>query len=181
MQVLDDLLGIHATMLRRIVGFAQFYHAQQMTVDMSAGNETHKLSICKPAIYKQVVETNTSFDSILDHIYGLVCFLHQVFIHTLFYRLPFVVPGIASFALLSSKPLNLLLVLSLLTMKREIKKELANSIGQHHGQTFITKDALLMNMRPNSSYEFSRHACLRCISIINNQTNRLVMMNGCAA
>ena len=46
---------------------------------------------------------------------------------------------------------------------------------------FVVKDALLMNMRPNSSYEFSRHACLRCISIINNQTNRLVMMNGCAA
>lgn len=83
MQVFDDLLGIHLTMLRCIVGFAQFNHAQQVTLDMSAGNETHKLSICKPAIYKQVVETHTSFDSILDHIYGLVCLLHKVFIHTL--------------------------------------------------------------------------------------------------
>ena len=89
--------------------------------------------------------------------------------------------GIASIALLSSKSLNLLLVLSLLTMKREIEKELANAIGQHHGQTLITKDALLMNMRPDSSYEFGRHTSLRCISIINNQTNRLVMMNSCAA
>ena len=26
-----------------------------------------------------------------------------------------------------------------------------------------------------------RHTSLRCISIINNQTNRLVMMNSCAA
>ena len=77
--------------------------------------------------------------------------------------------------------LFLLLVLSLLTMKREIKKKLANAIGQHHGQTLITKDALLMNMRPDSSYEFGRHTSLRCISIINNQTNRLVMMNSCAA
>ena len=45
----------------------------------------------------------------------------------------------------------------------------------------ITKDALLMNMRPDSSYEFGRHTSLRCISIINNQTNWLVMMNSCAA
>ena len=174
------IFGHYGTELS-IVGFAQFNHAQQVTLDMSAGNETHKLSVCKPAIYEQVIKANTSLDGILDHIYGLVCLLHQIFIHTLFYRLPFVVLGIASFALLSSKSLNLLLVLSLLTMKREIEKELANAIGQHHGQTLITKDALLMNMRPDSSYEFGRHTSLRCISIINNQTNRLVMMNSCAA
>ena len=76
---------------------------------------------------------------------------------------------------------NLLLVLSLLTMKREIEKELANAIGQHHGKTLITKDALLMNMGPNSSNEFCLHACFRSIGIINNQTDQLVMTNGCTA
>ena len=30
--MLDDLLGIHITMLRGIVGIAQFDHAQQVTV-----------------------------------------------------------------------------------------------------------------------------------------------------
>lgn len=34
LQVLDDLLGIHLTMFRCIVGFAQFNHAQQVTLDM---------------------------------------------------------------------------------------------------------------------------------------------------
>lgn len=142
---------------------------------------THKYSVRKPVIYEHVIKANISLDGILDHIYGLVCLLHQVFVHTLLYRLSLVVLGIASLTLLISKSLNLLLVFPLLTMKREIEKELANSIGQHHGQTLITKDALLMNMRPNSSYEFSLHTCLRRISIINNQTNRLVMMNSCAA
>lgn len=142
---------------------------------------THKYSIRKPVIYEHVIKANISLDGILDHIYGLVCLLHQVFVHTLLYRLSLVVLSIASLTLLISKSLNLLLVFPLLTMKREIEKELANSIGQHHGQTLITKDALLMNMRPNSSYEFSLHTCLRRISIINNQTNRLVMMNSCAA
>lgn len=66
-------------------------------------------------------------------------------------------------------------------MKREIEKKLSNSIGQHYGQTLITKDAFLMNMRPKLSYEFSLHTSLRRISIINNQTNRLVMMNSNAA
>ena len=101
-QVLDDLLGVHITMLRCIVGFAQFDHAQQVAFDMSAGNETHKLSVCKPAIYEQVVEADTSLDGILDHIYGLVCLLHQVFVHTLLYRLSLVVLGIASLTLLIS-------------------------------------------------------------------------------
>lgn len=142
---------------------------------------THKYSVRKPVIYEHVIKANISLDGILDHIYGLVCLLHQVFVHTLLYRLSLVVLSIASLTLLISKSLNLLLVFPLLTMKREIEKELANSIGQHHGQTLITKDALLMNMRPNSSYEFSLHTCLRRISIINNQTNRLVMMNSCAA
>ena len=142
---------------------------------------THKYSVRKPVNYEQVIKANISLDGILDHIYGLVCLLHQVFVHTLLYRLSLVVLGIASLTLLISKSLNLLLVFPLLTMKREIEKELANSIGQHHGQTLITKDALLMNMRPNSFYEFSLHTCLRRISIINNQTNRLVMINSCAA
>lgn len=142
---------------------------------------THKYSVRKPVIYEHVIKANISLDGILDHIYGLVCLLHQVFVHTLLYRLSLVVLSIASLTLLISKSLNLLLVFPLLTMKREIEKELANPIGQHHGQTLITKDALLMNMRPNSSYEFSLHTCLRRISIINNQTNRLVMMNSCAA
>lgn len=142
---------------------------------------THKYSVRKPVIYEHVIKANISLDGILDHIYGLVCLLHQVFVHTLLYRLSLVVLSIASLTLLISKSLNLLLVFPLLTMKREIEKELAGSIGQHHGQTLITKDALLMNMRPNSSYEFSLHTCLRRISIINNQTNRLVMMNSCAA
>lgn len=142
---------------------------------------THKYSVRKPVIYEHVIKANISLDGILDHIYGLVCLLHQVFVHTLLYRLSLVVLSIASLTLLISKSLNLLLVFPLLTMKREIEKELANSIGQHHGQTLITKDALLMNMRPNSSYEFILHTCLRRISIINNQTNRLVMMNSCAA
>ena len=62
LQVLDDLLGIHLTMLRCIVGFAQFNHAQQVTLDMPAGNETHKLSVCKPAIYEQVIKASTSLD-----------------------------------------------------------------------------------------------------------------------
>lgn len=142
---------------------------------------THKHSVCKPAIYEQVIKANISLDGILNHIYGLVCLLYQVFVHTLLYRLSLVALGIASLTLLISKSLNLLLDFSLLTMKREIEKELANSLGQHHGKTLITKDALLMNMRPNSSYEFSLHTSLRRISIINNQTSRLVMMNSCAA
>ena len=47
LQALNDLLGIHITKLRCIVGFAQFDHAQQVTLDMSAGNETHKLTSYK--------------------------------------------------------------------------------------------------------------------------------------
>lgn len=129
---------------------------------------THKHSARKPAIYEQVIKTNISLEGILGHIYGLVCLLHQVFVHTLLYRLSLVVLGIASLALLIGKSLNLLLVFSLLTMKREIEKELSNSIGQHYGQTLITKDAFLMNMRPKLSYEFSLHTSLRRISIINN-------------
>lgn len=70
---------------------------------------THKHSARKPAIYEQVIKANISLDGILDHIYGLVCLLHQVFVHTLLYRLSLVVLGIASLALLIGKSLNLYL------------------------------------------------------------------------
>ena len=181
LQTLDDLLGIHITILRSIVGFAQLDHSQRVTGDMSVGNETDELCACKPAIHEQVIQADTSLHSILDHIYCLVSLLHQVFIHTLFYSLSLMVLAIASLALLGSKPLDLLLVLTLLAMKREIKKELANAITQHHCQTLITEDALLMKMRPRPSSEFSLHTSLGYISIINNQSNILVVMNRRAA
>lgn len=173
--VLDDLLGIHLSILRSIVGLAQFYNAQQVTLDMSACNEAHELCVCKPAIYEQVIKTDTSLDGVLDHVYGLVRFLHQVFIHALLYRLALVVFGEASLPLLGSESLDLLLVLAFLSMKREVKKQLADSIGKHQGKALVTKNALLMNMGPDSSDEFRFHACLGSISIINNQTNRFVL------
>ena len=52
---------------------------------MPAGYESHELGVGKPAIYKQVIETDTSLDGILDPVNGLVCLLHQVFVDTLLY------------------------------------------------------------------------------------------------
>ena len=177
----DDLLGIHLTRFCGVVGLAQLYHAQQMTLDMPAGYESHELGVGKPAIYKQVIETDTSLDGILDHVNGLVCLLHQVFVDTLLYRLILVVFGKASLPLFGSKSLHLLLVLAFLTVKREIEKKLANPIGKHHRETLVAKDALLVNMRPDSANEFSLHASLGGIGIINNQTNGLVLRSCCAA
>ena len=74
--------------------------------------------------------------------------LPGIHITMLRYRLSLVVFSKAGFALLGCKSLNLLLVLSFLAMKREIEKNLADAIGQHHGKTLITKDALIFVFSP---------------------------------
>ena len=49
-------------------------------------------------------------------------------------------------ALLVRQPLLLVRFNAFFTMKREVEEQLAHAIAQKQGQTFITKDALMLDM-----------------------------------
>ena len=71
---------------------------------------------------------------------------------------------------------NLLIGLpALLSVKREIKEQLAQPVAQQQGQTLVAQDALVLKVRENLANELTLATALRSIRIINNQAYRLVM------
>ena len=68
LELFDNLVGCQVAPLGVVFGLAQFDHAYQMTLDVSAGNEFHKVCTGKPAVNEQIVES----DAALDGVYSLM-------------------------------------------------------------------------------------------------------------
>ena len=62
-------------------------------------------------------------------------------------------------------------------MKREIEEQLAHAIAQKQRQTFVAKYGLVLKVRENLADELTLTSALRSVSVIDNQADRLVMLN----
>ncbi len=175
LELLDNLVSRQVTPLSVILGLAQLDHAQQMAFDVTAGNQANEVCTGKPAIHQQIVETDAALDSVLHHLDGLVGLLHGVLLDTLLDTLARIVGREALAALLVRQPLLLIGLPALLSVKREIKKQLAQPVAQQQGQTLVAQDALMLKVRENLANELTLATDLRSIRIINNQAYRLVM------
>ena len=171
----DNLVSRQVTPLSVILGLAQFDHAQQMALDVAAGNQTDEVCTGKPAVNQQIVETDATLDGILHHLDGLVGLLHGVLLDALLNALASIVGRETLTALFVRQPLLLIGLPTLLSVKREIKEQLAQPVAQQKRQTLVAQDALVLKVRENLADELTLATALRSIRIIDNQADRLVM------
>jgi len=179
LELLDNLFSRQVTPLSVVLGLAQLDHAQQMAFDMAAGNQADEVCTGKPAVNQQIVETDTSLDGVLYHFDSLLGLLHSVLPDTFLDTLPCVVGREALTTLFVRQPLFLIGIPPLLSMKREVKEQLAQAVAQQQGQTLVAQDALVLKVREDLADELTLATALRSICIINNQADWLVMQSLC--
>ena len=171
----DNLVSRQVTPLGVVLGFAQLDHAQQMALDVAAGNQANEVCTGKPAVNQQIVEADATLDGILHHLDGLLGLLHGVLLDALLNTLAGIVGRETLTALLVRQPLLLIGLPPLLSVKREIKEQLAQPVAQQKRQTLVAQDALVLKVRENLANELALATALRSIRIIDNQADWLVM------
>ena len=175
MKALNNLVSLQVAPLSVILGLAQFDHAQQVALDMAAGNQANEVSTGKPAVNEQIVEAYAAFDGILHHFDGLVGLLHVVLFDALLDTLAGIVGRETLTALFVRQPLFLVRLPAFLSMKREVEEQLAQPVAQQQSQTLVAQDALVLKMGENFADELTLATALWSIRIIDNQADRLVM------
>jgi len=176
----NNLFGSKIPVFSLVSCFAQFNHSQQITFDMPTGYQTDKVRIGKPTVHQQIVKAKASLNGILHHLDGFVGLLHRVLFDSLVHFLTCMTLVISAVAFFISEPLFAVGVFAFLTMQRKIEQHLTHSIGQEQGKAFVTKYALLLDVREHLADELTLLSAFRSICIIYNQTNRLVMRHGAA-
>ena len=181
MELFDDLVGRQVAPLGVVLGCAQLNHAYQMALDVTAGDELNKICTCKPAVNQQIVEAYSALDGVLHHLYGLVGLLHGVLLDAFFNTLASIVGRKTLTALLVRQALFPVWPTALLPMKREVEEQLAHAIAQKQRQTFITKDALMLDMGEHLADELTLTPALWSVSVIDNQADWSFMRRLCAS
>ena len=173
----DNLIGCQVAPLGVVPGLAQLNHAYQMTLDVAAGDEFHEVSTGEPTVNEQIVEADTALDGILYHLDGLVGLFHRILPDALFDALSRIVGCESLSALLVSQPLLLAWPAAFFPMKREVEEQLTHAIAQQQRKTLVTKDTLMLDMGEYPADEFTLATTLRSVCVINNQADRLVVLD----
>ena len=176
LELLDNLVGCQVAPLGMVFGLSQFDHTNQMTLDVSAGNQANEVCTGKPAVNEQIVESDAALDGVLHHLDGLVNLRHRVLLDAFLDSLSAMILAVSGFALLVRQSLLLVRLAALLAMKREVEEQLAHAIAQKQRQTFVAEDALMLDMRENLADKFTLATTLWSVCIIDNQADRLVML-----
>ena len=177
LQAFDDLAGIQVAPLGMVLGLAKLDHAKQVALDMTACNESNEVCIGKPAVNKQIVETDTALDGILHHLDGLVGLLHRVLPDALLDSLSTMVLSETGLPLLVRQSLLSVWLSSFLTMKREVEHQLVQTVGIKKSQALVAKDGLVLNMGEYLADELTLTSALGGIRVIDNQTDRPVILS----
>ena len=181
LEFLDNLVGSQVAPLGMVFGLAKFNHSYQVALDMTAGDELDEVCTGKPTVNEQVVETDATLDGILHHLDGLVGLLHRVLLDTLLNIQTRIVGRETLAALLVRQSLFFVGLPSFLTMKREVKEQLAHSVAQQQRQALVAEDALMLDMGEHLADKLTLATALRSIRVIDNQADGLVMPCLCTA
>jgi len=181
LELLDNLVGCQVAPFGVVLGLAQLDHANQMTLDVAAGNQTNEVCTGKPTVNEQIVESDAALDGILHHLNGLFNLRHRVLLDAFLDSLSAMILAVSGFALLVRQSLLLVRLAALLAMKREIEKQLAHAIAQKQRQTFVAEDTLMLDMREYLADKLTLTSTLWSVSVIDDQADRLVMLSLCAA
>ena len=181
LELLDDLVGCQVAPFGVVLGLAQLDHANQMTLDVAAGNQTNEVCTGKPTVNEQIVESDAALDGILHHLNGLFNLRHRVLLDAFLDSLSAMILAVSGFALPVRQPLFLVWITAFFAMKREIEKQLAHAITQKQRQAFVAEDTLMLDMREHLANKLTLTSALWSVSVIDNQADRLVMLSLCAA
>ena len=171
----NNLIGCQVAPPGVVLGLAHLDHAQQMALDVAAGNQAHETGIGKPTVHQQIVEADAALDGILHHLDGLVGLLHGVLLDTLLDTLACVVGGETLTALLVRQPLPLVRIAPFLSVKGEVEEQLAQPVAQQKAQAFVAQYALMLQMREDLSDHLTPAAALGSVRVIDNQADRPVI------
>ena len=180
LELLDNLVSSQVTPLSVILGLTQLDHAYQMALDVTAGNQTNKVGTGKPAVNEQIVETDATLDGILHHLNSLLGLLHGVLLDALLNTLSSVVGRESFTALLVREPLLLVGLPAFLSVNREVKEQLAQTVGKQKCHTLVPQFHPMLYMGEYLADKLRLHATLGSVSVIDNQADRLVMPGLCA-
>ena len=175
LELFDNLVSRQVAPLSVVLGLTQFDHAQQMALDVAAGYKANEVCAGKPTVNEQIVETDATLDGILHHLDGLVGLLHGVLLDTFLDTLSCIVGREALAALFVRQSLLLVRFPAFLSVKREVKEQLAQPVAQQERQALVPQDTLVLKMREYLANELTLATALRSIRIIDNQADRLVM------
>ena len=172
----DNLFGGKIPVFGLVSGLADFDHTEKVTFDMTAGNQPNEIGVCEPTVHEKIVEADAFADGIFDHLYSLVCFLHQVFVDSFLDSLLVMVFTETGISLRLRKSLLLIWLLTFLTMEGKVKHKLAYTVRKQQGKALEAKYALVAHMGVYTADELTLLPCLRSIRVIDNQAYRLVVL-----
>ena len=141
LEFFDNLVSSQVTPLSVILGLAQ-----QMALDVAAGNQANEVCTGKPAVHQQIVEANSMLDGLLHHLDGLVGLIHGVLLDALLNTLGGIVRRETLIVLFIRQSLLLVGFPAFLSVKRENKEQLAQTIAQQECQTLVAQDALVLKV-----------------------------------
>ena len=155
---------------------ADLYHAEPMAFDVTAMDEPDNILVGKPAVGQDMAKLYAPADGSPYHLFGQFYLGHVIFLLSLTKRLAVMFGCATPFEFFGTHAI--VLFLSLLSDHGEIKKNLGNSVGDSHAETFEPEYRLVGEMRMDTTDFLNRPASLLMVGVVKNQTDVLGFMVG---
>lgn len=148
---------------------ADLYHAEPMAFDVPAMDEPDNILVGKPAVGQDIAKLYAPADGSPYHLFGQFYLGHVIFLFSLTKRLAVMFGGATPFEFYGTHAI--VAFLALLSDYGEIKKNLGNSVGDSHAETFEPEYRLVGEMGMDTTDFLNRPASLLMVGVVKNQTD----------
>ena len=155
---------------------SDLYHAEPMAFDVAAMYEPHKFLIGKPAVCQYITKLYASADGTFYHLFCEFYLGYVIFPFPLAEYLTVMSGCMASFEFLVTHAVVALL--TLFSNDGKIKKNLGDSIGGSHAETFESEHSLVGKVGMDPSDSLNSPAGLLMVGVIKNQADIIDFMVG---
>ena len=155
---------------------ADLDHAEPMAFDVTAMDEPDNLLVGKPAVGQDVTELHTFADGSFYHLFGKFYLGHVVFLLPLAEHFAVMFGSVTPHEFFFTHAI--VPFFALLPDDGEIKKNLGNSVGDGHTETFESEHGLVGQMGVNTADFLDGPACLLMVGVVKNQTDIVDLMVG---
>ena len=176
-----DGIRRHGTFGRVVLCLGHLDHAQKMASYVPGAHELHQLLAGEPTVRQEVVESYSFKDGAFDHTDEIVHLAPEAFFGPLCdtaVRIAFL--AVSGIQLLLRQALRLGRLLTHIALEGEVHEGLRLSIREQEEQSFVAKDARMLDMGEDTAKEFSLASGLREIGVIRNQAAGILAIDGVA-
>lgn len=177
-QLPDDGRSREILALETVLGLTfltYLYHSDIVTFDMARADEADYFGTCKPTVCQHITEADSVLDCPANHLNGEVYLAHGILLKTRLYGGVF----IPLLAISSGKFLLAHAVVALtafLAKDGEVEKHLADTICDAKEEGLEAEDAVVLQMRVDTSDVLHTAACLGKVRIIYHQASVLTLV-----